>query len=136
MDSRLNDKNIVPTVVSSEKDCKNSKLVVLHQNICSLRKKITELDVLLCSELKHVDVICLTEHWQSDYKLNCTNIVNFNLVSAYCRSSSEHGESGIYVKDGLETKEIRYFTDISEEKTFEMSLLELPEHKSHIVCIC
>jgi hypothetical protein len=30
---------IMPTVVSSEKKCKNCKLVILHQNICSLRKK-------------------------------------------------------------------------------------------------
>jgi hypothetical protein len=81
-----------------------------------LGKKITELEVLLCLELKHVDVICLTEHWQSDEKINCTNIVDFKLVSAFFRSSSEHGGSGIYIKDGLETKEIRYFADISEEK--------------------
>jgi hypothetical protein len=98
----------VPTVVSSEKECKNSKLVVFHQNICSLRKKITELKVLLCKELKHVDVIYLTEHRQSDQKLNCTNIVNFKLVSAFCRSSNEYGGSGLYIKDGLETKEIRF----------------------------
>jgi hypothetical protein len=42
-----------------------------------LEKKTTELEVLLCSELKNVDVICLTEHWQSEQKLNCTNIVDF-----------------------------------------------------------
>jgi hypothetical protein len=91
--------------------------------------------VLLCSELKHVDVKCLTEHWQSDQKLNCTNIVDFKLVSAFCRSSSEHGGSGIYVKDSLETKEIHYFVDISEEKIFEMSLIELSEYKLYIQCI-
>jgi hypothetical protein len=78
----------MPTIVSSEKKCKNSKLVILHQNICSLSEKITELDVLLSLELKCVDVICPTEHWQSDQKLNCTNIVDFKLVSAFCKSSS------------------------------------------------
>jgi hypothetical protein len=88
--------------------------------------------VLLCSELKHVDVICLTEHWQSDQKLNCTNIFYFKLVSAFCRSSSEHGGSGIYVKEGLETREIHYFADISEEKIFEMSLIKRPEYKIYI----
>jgi hypothetical protein len=108
----------VPTGVSSEKKYKHSKLVVLHQNICSLRKKITELEVLLCSELKHVYVICLTEHWQSDQNLNCTNIVDFKLVSAFCRSSNEHRGSGIYVKDGNETKGTHYFTNISEENIF------------------
>jgi hypothetical protein len=38
------------------------------------------------------------------------------MVSAFCRSSSEYGGSGVYIKYGLETKEIRYFADISEEK--------------------
>jgi hypothetical protein len=69
------------------------------------------------------------EHWQSDKKLICTNIVDFKLVSTFCRSSSEHGGSGFYVKDGLETKEISYFAGISEENIFEMSLTELPEYK-------
>jgi hypothetical protein len=133
MDSRFDDRSIVSPVVSSDKEHKNPKLVVLHQNICSLRKKTTELEVLLCSQLKQVAVIWLTEHWQSDQKLNCTDIVD--LVSAFCRSSSEHGGSGIYVKDGLETKEISYFAGISEEKVFEMSLIELRGYKLCIVCI-
>jgi hypothetical protein len=97
MDSKIEDKNIVLPVVSNDKEHKSPKLVALYQNICSRRRKTTELEVLLCSELKHVDVICLTVHWQSDQKLNCTNIVDFKLVSAFCRSSSEHGGSGIYV---------------------------------------
>ena len=97
MDSRIDDKSIVLPVVTSDKVYKNPKLVVLHQNICSLRRKTTEVEVLLCSELQHVDVICLIEHWQSDHKLNCTNIVDFKLASVFCRSISEHGASGIYV---------------------------------------
>jgi hypothetical protein len=80
MDSSLDNKGIGSAAGSSEKECKNSKLVVLYQNICSLRKKITEMEVLPCSELKQIDVICLTEHWQSDLKLNSTNIVDFKLV--------------------------------------------------------
>jgi hypothetical protein len=55
-------KRLVSPAVSSEKECKNSNQVVLHQNICSIRQKPTELEVLLCSELKHVDVMCLIEH--------------------------------------------------------------------------
>jgi exonuclease III len=131
---RFDDQNAVSPVVGSDEH-KNSKLVVMHQNICSLRKKTTDLEVLLCSELKHVDVICLTEHWQSNQKLNCTNIVGFRLVSVFCRSSSEHGGSGIFVKDDLKTKEIGYFAELSEEKIFEMSLIELPGCKLCIRCI-
>jgi hypothetical protein len=104
--------------VGDIKDCENSKAVILHQNICSLSTKTTELEVLLSLELKHVAVICLTEHWLSDQKLNCINIKDFKLVSAFCRSSSEHGGSGVYVKNGLETKEISYFAGVSKEKIF------------------
>jgi len=93
-------------VVTSDNVYKNPKLAALHQNICSLRRKTTESKVLLGLELQHVDVICFTEHWQGDQKLNCTNTVDFKLARAFCRNSSEHGASGIYVKDGLKTKEI------------------------------
>jgi hypothetical protein len=58
--SRFGEKSVESPVVSGEKKCKNSKLAVLHHNICSLRQKTIELEVLLCSELKYVDVICLT----------------------------------------------------------------------------
>jgi predicted outer membrane repeat protein len=43
-------------------------------------------------------------------------MVDFKLVRAFCRSSSEHGGSGICAKDGLRTKEISYFAGVSEEK--------------------
>jgi hypothetical protein len=135
LDNRPNNKSIVLPIANNDKECKNKKIVVLHQNICSLTPKTTELEVLLCSELKPVNVICLTEHWQSELKLNCINITDFKLVSAFGRSSSEHGGSGIYVKNGLETKEISCVAGISEKKIFAMSLIELPANKLLIVCI-
>jgi predicted outer membrane repeat protein len=106
--------NVVLPTVSCGKKCRNQKIVVLHQNICSLKVKTRKLEVLLC----------LTEHWLSNNKLNCINTADFKLVSAFCRSSSEHGGSGIYVKDDLDTKGISCFTHISEEKVFGMSLIE------------
>jgi exonuclease III len=135
MASRLKAMSITPTVVRNGMECEHSKLIVLHQNTHSLRNKITELEVLLGSELKHVDVICLTELWQSDQNLKRANIVDFKLLSAFCKSSSEHDGSGIYVKDGLIAREMSHFADISEEKNFEMSSIELPIYKLHIVCI-
>ena len=80
-------------------------------------------------------LLCLTKHWQSYQKLNCTNVVGFNLVSTFC-NSSERGGSGIHVKDGLKTKEIIYFPGIGEENIFEMSLIELPGYKLCILCVC
>lgn len=106
--------NIVLPTVSYGKKCRNRKIVVLHQNVCSLKVKTRKLEVLLC----------LTENWLSSNKLNCINTTDFKLVSAFRRSSSEHGGSGIYVKDDLDTEGISCFTHVSEEEVFEMSLIE------------
>ena len=120
---------------SNNRQGKLCKLTVLHQNICSIRHKITELEVLLSTELRHIDVIYLTEHWQNDQAISSMNICNFKLASAFCRRSSNHGGAGIYVTEGLHTREIKLFTKLCEEKNFEMSLIELPKHKLTIVCI-
>jgi len=50
MDSRIDDKSMVLPVDSSDKEHMNSILVVLYQNICNLKRKTTEVEVLLCSE--------------------------------------------------------------------------------------
>ena len=114
---------------------KNSQIRVLHQNICSLRNKVTELEVWLNSELKQVDVICFTEHWLNHAMLNSTNISNFKLASAFCRKSSAHRGSCIYVKENIIIREIDYFTSLSEEKNFEISLINLVDYKLYVVCI-
>ena len=116
MDSRPETTSKTPIVVSNVIKGEQCKLIVLHQNICSLKNKVTELEVLLSTELKHVDILCLTEHWQSDQNISCINIGGFRLVSAFCRSTSKHGGSDIYVKDGLVTSEISHFTNICQEK--------------------
>ena len=90
---------------------------------------------MLSTDLKDIDVLCLTEHWQNAQTISCTNICNFKLVSAFCRMSSNHGRSGIYIKNGQITTEISCFKEICEEKNFEMSLIELPRYKLIIVCI-
>ena len=90
---------------------------------------------MLSTELKDVDVLCLTEHWQNAQTISCANISTFKLVSAFCRMSSNHGGSGIYVKDGQITREISCFTEICEEINFEMPVIELPRYKLIIVCI-
>ena len=119
MDSKFETTNRTPTAGSNGIKGKQHKLTVLHQNICSLRHKITDLEVLLSTELKHVEVLCLTEHWQKDQTISCINICNFEMVSAFCRRSSSHCGAGIYVKDGLTTREISLFTNICEEKNLK-----------------
>jgi exonuclease III len=110
---------------------------ILHQNICSLRHKTTEVEVWLNTELNQVNVICLTEHCLSCQNLINTNIPNFKLVSAFKRKCKTHGGSCIYVKDNTSilTKDIDCFATFGEETNFELSLIELVDFKLNVGCI-
>ena len=49
-------------------DTMKPNLSVLHQNIQSIGNKQIEVDLVLMSNLKNIDVICFTEHWlKEDY---------------------------------------------------------------------
>jgi hypothetical protein len=56
-------KRVFVTTVGGGKVHSLQKIFALHQNVRSLSGKITELEVLLQSDLKYVDVLCRTEHW-------------------------------------------------------------------------
>jgi len=101
MDKRLVAASTPPLVTTKGRQGKQCNLTILHQNICSLRNKVTELEVLLSTELKDVDILCLTEHWQDDQNIHCINIRGFKLISAFCRNSSKDGGSSIYIKTVL-----------------------------------
>jgi hypothetical protein len=78
-----------------------------------------------------VNVLCFTEHWQREQQIGYMNFVQFELANSFCRVTSGH----IYVKKGIETREVNYFQNMSEEKNFEMAVIELSECKITIVCI-
>jgi hypothetical protein len=48
---------------------------------------------------------------------------------------SGHGGACIYVKRGIEVREVNYLQNMSEEKNFEMAAIELVECKIIVVCI-
>ena len=131
----ISDKKVSSTAYDDLSENKNSQIRILHQNICSLRNKVTELEVWLNSELHQVEVICLTEHWLNHATLNSTNIANFKLGSAFCRKSNTYGGSCIYVKENILIRNIDYFTSLDDEKNFEVSLIELVDYKLYIVCV-
>ena len=101
----------------------------------SISNKTAELDLLLKSSLENMDVLCFTEHWMKEDYLNLIHIDQYKLVNYFNRKKSEHGGSCIYVKNGIKTKELNYFKDLSEEKEFEMSATELVDYEFIILCI-
>jgi len=46
----------------------------------SINNKLAELDLLLNSNLKHIDVLCFTEHWLKEDYLKVTKIDQYKLV--------------------------------------------------------
>jgi hypothetical protein len=55
-----------------------------------------ELDDLLQDELRYVNVLCFTEHWQREQQIGCMNFTPFQLVNSFCRVMSGHG-GGMYL---------------------------------------
>jgi hypothetical protein len=101
MDSKPCDKRMIEPKVGNRRDLSQHAMSVLHQNVQSLNNKLVEFEVLLHTDLKYVDVLCFTEHWQNDQQLNCTNISQSELVISFCRNISEHGGSCICVKKNV-----------------------------------
>jgi len=71
-------------------------LSVLRQNIQSIGNKQTEIDLVLKSSLKNIDVLCFTEHWLKDDYLKLLQIDQYKLVSYFSRKNHNHGGSHIY----------------------------------------
>ena len=78
--------------------------------------KCGELEILLETEITKVEVLCFTEHWLNNHKLQAININHFTLASAFCRRNSDHGGSCILVKKGVITKELKFVKEIGEEE--------------------
>ena len=91
--------------------------------------------MLLQIDLKNIDVLCLTEHWQNLNQVNAINVTNFKLVSVFCREIYGHGGSCIYVKEHLSTKETKYCDTVNVDKEFELTATELIDKNVIILCI-
>jgi hypothetical protein len=101
----------------------------------SLWGKCGELEILLETEINNVEVLCFTEHWLNCHKLHAININNFILANAFNRKNNDHGGSCIFVKKGILTKELNSLNELREEKSFEISVIELVKYPIIVTCI-
>jgi hypothetical protein len=56
-------------------------LSILHQNIQSIGNKLIEVDLVLKSTLKDIDVLCFTEHWLKEDYLKLIHVDQYKLAN-------------------------------------------------------
>jgi hypothetical protein len=83
-----------------------------------------------------IDVLCFAEHWLSMDQISLINVDQYSLRNKFCRTTKKGGGSCIFVRNFLQTKQVRYLSEIGQEKVFELSAVELLDIKIVIVCIC
>jgi len=101
----------------------------------SLWGKCEELEILLETEINNAEVLCFTEEWLNCHKIHAININNFALSNAFCRKNSDHGGSCIFVKQGVMTNELNSLNEHREEKSLELSVIELVWCAIIVICI-
>lgn len=117
----------------SKRDTTCQKIVILHANVQSIHNKYQEIEHLL-HDCK-CDVLCLSETWGKDHKVQAMNIENFELASYYNRKLFEHGGTAIFVRNSLDYKIRNDINKISFEMNFELTAIELKPSKIVVVAV-
>lgn len=105
---------------------------VFHVNIQCITNKIGQLSMLL--DKYNYDVVCLSEHWQTEDNLCLINLPYYKLANYYCRSASIHGGVCIYIKNNLEFKALN-FEDFNCEFNSEFCGIELISQNIIIITV-
>jgi hypothetical protein len=100
-----------------------------------MSNKLLDIDLVLKSRVKNIDVLCFTEHWIKEDHLTSIQLDQYKLVSHCGRKNYNHGGSCIYVKKSICTKDVNCLQGISVEKDFEMSASEVVTYGYIIACI-
>lgn len=95
--------------------------------------KLIELEIYLQSE--NIDIMCLSEHWLQNHSICNINVLNFSIVSSFCRSNSSHGGTLILVRNTIASnvEQIAYCSESVVEGHIEISGISIS--KVAILCI-
>ncbi|KAK9728122.1 Caspase domain [Popillia japonica] len=74
--------------------------------------------IFLCE--KNPDILCLSEHWGDDMKVESLRIIGYKLISKYCRKSTIHGGTAIFAKNCLQIFNVNSIDSLNVEKEIEI----------------
>lgn len=102
---------------------KCGNLKILHQNMGCLGNKIERVEVVLSAY--SIDILLLSEHWQSTEQLSEISFVGFILKAFYCRPAYEHGGVAIYCRKNINCRVREDIGALSVGNVVEISAIEL-----------
>lgn len=79
--------------------------------------------------------MCLTEHWMKQSEIEQLCIMNFQLISAFCRTERIHGGSCIYVHNSIVALEIDSVKLFSVEMHIEIAAVSISKHDLIVISI-
>lgn len=105
--------------------------IILHANVQSINNKYLEIEDLLNKD--NCDILCLSETWADDDRVQTMVIQNFQLATYFNRKFFMHGGTAIFVRNNLEFKVRNDINKISFEMNFEISAIELKSSKLVVI---
>jgi hypothetical protein len=97
-------------------------MILFHQNICGLRKKVDKLISSVHSNLPHI--LCLSENHLRQFKLGQVSLDGYKLGTSYCRKTREKGEVCIFVYKNLNFLKVN-LSRYCKEQDIEVCALKL-----------
>lgn len=99
-----------------------------------MKNKFEETEILLAQE--HIDVFCISETWIQPQEMEHVSFAGYNISSYYCRKSYLHGGTMILTKNYLKSKEITQLVNLSVDKVFECSAVEIKINNILYCVVC
>lgn len=108
---------------------------MLHLNVQSISNCIDNLNAAILN--LNLDVVAITEHWQTATALPAFRVQNFNLATFYSRvNRNAHGGVALYIRDSIIWKIRNDINALSEEYIFECAAIEIKINKLvYVVCV-
>ncbi|KAK9877268.1 hypothetical protein WA026_017659 [Henosepilachna vigintioctopunctata] len=89
----------------------------------------------LVAEEEMCDVLCVTEHWKDSEQLKDYRLCNYYLASYFCRSKVEHGDSAVFIKNGIEYIRCDDIVRLSVTNVLECSVAEFSVNKNRLIIL-
>lgn len=114
----------------------NKNFNIFHQNIQSIRPKISEIEMYLSSEIHDaIDVLCFSETFLKGNSHLSIQIDGYELAEHFTRKNISRGGVCIFVKKNITYNRLEWLHDLSIEENFECCGINIPELKTTILCI-